>query len=84
MTSLQRAGDPGVRPTLEELRQDTREVGLFLGFVGFVGLISWFWLVDQDSPEITFLKPFFFFFSLTFLPKARQMDLAEGDAVVRK
>ena len=39
MTSLQRAGDPGVRPTLEELRQDTREVGWFLGALV---LLVWF------------------------------------------
>ena len=29
MTSLQRAGEPGARPTLEELRQDSREVRCF-------------------------------------------------------
>ena len=46
MTSLQRAGDPGARPTLEELRQDTREVGR-LGLLGWLFcLVALAMLVD--------------------------------------
>ena len=45
MTSLQRAaGDPGARPTLEELRQDTREVG-FLLFDKILIVCFWFFLL---------------------------------------
>ena len=43
MTSLQRAaGDPGARPTLEELRQDTREVGFLLFDMVLIVFSPWF------------------------------------------
>ena len=48
MTSLQRAGDPGARPTLEELRQDTREVGWFGLVIGC--LVGWLVCSLIDMP----------------------------------